>query len=153
MMFRWTNKQPEIQNYWNLWGHYQDIYDWILPPNKRSVLPFMLTQQSVGRNESDKSGHLSIFTSLKPLMVLLRCKFFKASCLLYITDSMYGQSTQILFYEKTLLSNAFKGIPTHLQAGSRSPWNFFYKWLLAIEEHCESFRTQNLSVYKEETKT
>ena len=29
----------------------------------------------MGRNEQDKSGHLSIFTSLKHLMVLLRCNF------------------------------------------------------------------------------
>ena len=33
----------------------------------------------MGRNELDKSGQLSIFTSLKHLIVLLRCNFFKAS--------------------------------------------------------------------------
>ena len=41
-------------------------------------------------NEYDKSGHLSIFTSLKHVMVLLRCKFFRASFLHLVkdTDSM-----------------------------------------------------------------
>ena len=54
MMFRWTNKQPGIQKFWNLCGHYQDIYDWISPLglsplNKWSGLPFILTQQSMGK--------------------------------------------------------------------------------------------------------
>ena len=40
-----------IQKCWHLRGHYQDIYDWILPLNKRSGLPIILTQQSMGRNE------------------------------------------------------------------------------------------------------
>ena len=74
-MFRWTNKQPGIQKFWNLCGHYQDIYDWISPLNKSSGLPFILTQQSVGRSEQNKSGHSSIFTALKHLVVLLRCNF------------------------------------------------------------------------------
>ena len=53
MMFRRTNKQPGLQKFWNLCGHYlyQDVYDWISPLNKRSGLPFILTQQSMGRNE------------------------------------------------------------------------------------------------------
>ena len=46
MMFRWTNKQPGIQKFWNLCGHYQDIYHWVSPLNKRSGSPFILTQQS-----------------------------------------------------------------------------------------------------------
>ena len=50
VMFRWTNKQPRIQKFWNVCSHYQDIYDWISPLNKRSGLPFILTQQSMGRN-------------------------------------------------------------------------------------------------------
>ena len=40
MMFRWSNKQPGIQKIRNLCGHYQDIYDWKSPLNKRSGLPF-----------------------------------------------------------------------------------------------------------------
>ena len=52
MMFRWAIKQPGIQKFWHLCGHYQDIYDWILPLNKRSgLLPIILTQQYMGRNE------------------------------------------------------------------------------------------------------
>ena len=51
----------------------------------------------MGRNEYDKSGHLSIFTSLKHLMVLLRCNFFCASFfhLIKDTDSMQGHAAQI----------------------------------------------------------
>ena len=47
--------------------HYQDIYDSISPLNKWSGILFIPTQllQSIGINEQDKCGHLSIFTSLK----------------------------------------------------------------------------------------
>ena len=43
-----------------------------------------------GENEYGKSSHMSIFTSLKHLMVLLKCIFVKASFLNHIkdTDSM-----------------------------------------------------------------
>ena len=51
MMFRWINKQLGIQKLWSLYGHYQEIYDWISPLNKRACLSFILTQQSMGRNE------------------------------------------------------------------------------------------------------
>ena len=51
MMFNWTNKQPGIQKFWNLCGLYQDIYDWISPLNKLSGSSFILTQQSMGKNE------------------------------------------------------------------------------------------------------
>ena len=51
MMFRWTIKQPGLHKFWNLCSLYQDIYDWISPLNKWSGRPFILTQQSVGKNE------------------------------------------------------------------------------------------------------
>ena len=54
------NKQPGMQKFWNLCGLYQDIYDWISPLNKRSGWPFILAQQSMGRNEYGISGHLHI---------------------------------------------------------------------------------------------
>ena len=91
MMSRWTIKQPGIQKFWNLCGLYQDIYDWISPLNKRSGWPFyILTQQSMGRNEYGISGHSLIFAFSKHLIVLLRCNFFRASFLHLIkdTDSM-----------------------------------------------------------------
>ena len=44
MMFRRVNKQPGMQKFWNWWSHYQEIYDWISPLNKRSGMPFILTQ-------------------------------------------------------------------------------------------------------------
>ena len=66
-----------IQKFWHLCGLYQDIYDWISPLNKQSGRPFILTQQSMGRNEYGISGHLHIFAFLKHLIVLLRCNFFQ----------------------------------------------------------------------------
>ena len=75
MIFRWIRKQPGIQKCWHLCSHYKDICDWISSLNKRSGLPSILTQQSMGRNEYDESGHLSIFTLLRHLMMFLKCKF------------------------------------------------------------------------------
>ena len=40
------DQQPRIQQFGKLCNHYQDIYEWI----KRSGLPFILTQRSMGRN-------------------------------------------------------------------------------------------------------
>ena len=48
---------------------------------------FILTQQSMGRNEYGISGHLHIFAFLKHLMVLLRCNFFIASFFHLIKDT------------------------------------------------------------------
>ena len=91
MMFRWINKQPGIQKFWNWCSHYQDIYDWISPLNKpsgRSGLWFILTQQSMGQNENGKSGHLSIFTSLfKAFDNAFEVHFFRASFLHVIKDT------------------------------------------------------------------
>ena len=39
MMVKWTNKQPGTQKFGNSCSHYQDIYDWISPLNKRSGRP------------------------------------------------------------------------------------------------------------------
>ena len=44
MVFRRVNKQPGKQKFWNWCSHYQEIYDWISPLNKRSGWPFILTQ-------------------------------------------------------------------------------------------------------------
>ena len=61
MMFRLINKQPGIQKFRNLCGHYQDIYDWISPFNKLSGLWFILTQHSMVENQNGKSSHLTFF--------------------------------------------------------------------------------------------
>ena len=66
----------------------------------------------MGGNEYGESGHLSIFTLLKHLMMLLKYKFFRASFLHLTkdTDSMYiGPIMQLRFFlkVKTLLNNAF----------------------------------------------
>ena len=64
MLFRWINKNPGTQKFFNWCGHYQDTNDWISPLNKPSGLWFVLTQQSssLWGNEYGKSGHYSIFT-------------------------------------------------------------------------------------------
>ena len=53
-----------------------------------------LTQYYMGENEYGKSGHLSIFTYFKHLLLKL---IFRASflCLIQDTDSMYGHAAQI----------------------------------------------------------
>ena len=90
----------EYKGFWNLWSHYQDIYDWISPLNKPSDLWFILTLQSVGRNEYGKFGHLSIFTSLKHLIMLLECNFSQGFMFIKDadTDSMQGHAAQIFFF-------------------------------------------------------
>ena len=100
MMFKWINKHPGIQKFWNWCSHYQEIYDWISPFNIPSGLWFILTQQSMG-GDYGKSGNLSVFTVLKHLMLPLKCSFFRASLLHLIedTDSMQGDvALFLLFY-------------------------------------------------------
>ena len=79
MIFRWTNKQPGIQSFEiDAITTCIKIYDWISPLNKSSGLWFILPQQSMGGNKCGKSGHfthLSIFTFLKHLMMLLKYNF------------------------------------------------------------------------------
>ena len=45
------NDDVQIRKFWHSCCHFQDIYDWISPLNKPSGLPFIQTQQSMGRNE------------------------------------------------------------------------------------------------------
>ena len=78
MMFRWTNKQPGIQKFWNWCGHYQDIYDWISPLNRPSGSPFILLHSSLwGEMSVVNPVTCLVFTSLKHFMMLLRCNFFQ----------------------------------------------------------------------------
>ena len=51
----------------------------------------------MGKTEYGESGHLSIFTLLKHLMILLKYNFFRASFLHLTkdTDSIYGHAAQI----------------------------------------------------------
>ena len=50
----------------------------------RQAYGLCLTQQSVEENEYGKSGHLSIFTSLKHLMMILKCIFFFRAAFLHL---------------------------------------------------------------------
>ena len=109
MMFRWINKQPGIQKFWNLCGHYQDIYDWISPLNKWSGLPFILKQQSMGELSKINLVICLFFTSLKHLMVLLRCSFSGLHFYTLSKTLIACRDMQLRFFKvKTLLNNACK---------------------------------------------
>ena len=77
-MFRWINKQPEMQKFEidavtikKSMTKYHHVI-------KQSGLPIIQHSSLRGENEyHGKSGHLSIFTLLKHLMVLLTYKFFQ----------------------------------------------------------------------------
>ena len=74
-MFRRVNKQQGMQKFWNWCSHYQEIYDWISPLNKAVWLTIYSNTVVYGGNEYGESGHLSIFTVLKHLMMLLKYNF------------------------------------------------------------------------------
>ena len=63
----------------------------------------------MGGNECGKSGHLSIFTSLKHLMMLLKCYFFRTSFYTLSKTLIACRAMQLRFFKgETLLNNAFK---------------------------------------------
>ena len=82
---RWCSEFGPINSQEYIGSHYQDIYDWISPLNKPSDLWFILTAV-YGGNEYGKSGHLSIFTSLKNF-VAFEVQFFRASFVYPIKDT------------------------------------------------------------------
>ena len=75
IMFRWINKQPGIQKIWN-----QYMYVII-----SKILNITINHQVDGlfyfgrwwKVSDGKSGYLSFFTSLRHLMMLLKCNFFQ----------------------------------------------------------------------------
>ena len=73
---------------------------------------YILTQQSMVENENGtcKSGNLFFFfTALMQLMILLKCKVFRASCLHIIKDTDVGPcNSDILIKVETLSNIAFK---------------------------------------------
>ena len=120
-MFRWINKQPGIQKFLYLCGHYQDIYDWISPLNKLSGLPFIIIQQSMGRNEYDKSGHLSIFTSLK-LNGAFEVQFCQSFIFYTLSKTLVAcRAMQLgVLKVKTLLNTAFNIFPASVTPSSKN---------------------------------
>ena len=86
MMFRWANKQPGIEKFSELCGHYQDIYYWI-SLNKPPGL--ILTQQSMGSNEKEIRW-LVYFHFFEALNRAFEVQFFQGFILHLIkdTDSM-----------------------------------------------------------------
>ena len=51
MMFRKVNKQPGMQKFWNWCSHYQEIYDWISPLNKRAGSAYYSNTVVYGEHE------------------------------------------------------------------------------------------------------
>ena len=103
MMFRRVNKTAGMQKFWNWCSHYQKIYDWISPLNKRSGWPFILTLTEVyGENEYGESGQLFIFS-------LLKHNFFSGLHFYTLPKTLIAcRAMQLRFLKvKTLLNNAF----------------------------------------------
>ena len=70
LMFRWINKLPGIQQFWNLCSHYQDIYDWISPFEKTIRLMVYSNSEVYGGKWEWEIRSLVVFTSLKHLIML-----------------------------------------------------------------------------------
>ena len=113
MMFSWINSQE--------WKSFEidavtskismtEYHHWI----NRQTYGLFLHSSLLGYGGKEygiKSGHLCIFTSLKHLVILLKCSLFRASFLHLIkdTDSMNGHAAQI-FKSR----NIVKQCPIHL---------------------------------------
>ena len=78
MMFRWINKQPGMQKFWNWCSHYQEIYDWVSSSHKQSGLPFILIQQCMGE------------TSMVNLVTCLFSLFWSTSWCFWCTICFQG---------------------------------------------------------------
>ena len=65
----WCSDGSINSQFWDLFGRNQDIYNWISRCNKPSDRRVNLTHQSIG-DEYAQFGHLSIFNSLKHLLML-----------------------------------------------------------------------------------
>ena len=65
----------------------------------------------MGENEYGESGHLSIFTILKHLMMLLKYKFFSGLHFYTLSKRLIAcRAMQLRFFKvETLLNNAFDG--------------------------------------------
>ena len=62
----------------------------------------------MGENENGKSGHLSIFTSLKQLIMLLKGNFSRALFYTLSKTLITCRPMQLRFFKvETLLNNAF----------------------------------------------
>ena len=128
MMFRRVNKQPGMQKFWELCCYYQDIYNWMSPFNKPSCSWFILTLQAIGGNECGISGHLHIFTSLKHLIMLLKCSFSGLHFYTLSQTLIACRAMQLRFLKvETLLNNTFniKDGVLHVCRGKSITWKHF----------------------------
>ena len=133
MMFRWTIKQPGIQKFWNLCGLYQDIYDCISPLNKLSGRPFILTQQSMGRNKYGISGHLQYFRFFEALNGAFELPFFQGFIFTpYQRHREHvGTCSSDLKKVKSLLNDAFNRLDCSI-----SFWILYMHLFLLMKENC-----------------
>ena len=122
MMFRWTNKQPGIQQFWNLCSHYQDICDWISPLNKQSGLPFILIQQSMGKIST--KNQVPFFLKVKTLLINAFNKFFEPHRLLW-----YRASQMMI----AVLRKKVETMPIQVKSGTRiliKSYILNFQWML-----------------------
>ena len=113
MMFRWTNKQPGIQEFWHLWGLYQDIYEYdcISPLNKMGWLTIYSNTAVYEEKWVWYFWSLAYFRFFEALYGALE-EHFQVFCSFYTLSKTLIACTdmQLRFLKvKTLLNNAFKG--------------------------------------------
>ena len=120
MMFRRVNKQPGMQKFWNWCSHYQEIYDWISPPNKRSGWTFILDTVVYGGKWVWWIWSLVYFHSFEALNDAFEVQFFSGLHFYTLTKTLIGcRDMQLRFIKvRTLLNNAFNPalmgyIPAH----------------------------------------
>ena len=114
---------------WNRCSHYQDIYDWISSFNKPLDVWFILTQHSMGEMNMVNPVKMSILTSLKHLMMLLKFKFIQGFIL--STVSLLLSPSLVLFV--TITSFHYHVFHRHIFYNN---FNNNSQWYCAIHPSC-----------------
>ena len=112
-MFRKVNKQPGMQKFWNWCSHYQEIYDWISPLNKRAGSAYNTIVYG-GKMSMGESGpfwpHSVYFHSFEALNDAFEVQFFQGFIFTPYQRHWYhlGPCSSDFFKVKNCLNNAFK---------------------------------------------
>ena len=137
MMFTWINEQPGIKKFWNWYSQYQlSRYLW-LNITIWLILHVGLKQRSM----CGKSGHLSIFTSLKHLMMLLKSNFFSSGLHFYtLSKPLIACGDMQLRFLKviTLLNTAFNFDAVLVDFSECHPF-FFWRLVKIIHKKDRDF--------------
>ena len=125
--------------------------DWILPLNKPSDSWLILTQQSMGGNEYGKSGHLSIFTSLKHFLMLLKCNSG-----LHLSNTLSKtlitfRDMQLRFFKVEILLRPFNPLSTRPHQDVvwyNNSWLDFLKILNYVPKEREKYTAKNAMAHR-----